>query len=57
VVVSPRQIARYLRRKAGRLIYLARGVEEDTQKLYGPNPNDISSEERTGRMRIPKPSG
>jgi hypothetical protein len=56
-MVSPRQIARHLRRKAGRLIYVARGVEEDTQKLYGPNPNDISPEERTGRMRMPKPSG
>jgi hypothetical protein len=55
-MVSPQQIARYLRRKAGRLIYLARGVEEDTQKLYGPNPNDISPEERTGQMRMPKPS-
>jgi hypothetical protein len=56
-VVSPRLIARYLRRKVARLIYLARGVEEDTQKLYGPNPNEISPEERTGRMRMPKPSG
>ena len=55
-MVSPQQIARYLRRKAGRLIYLARGVEEDTQELYGPNPNDISPEARTGQMRMPKPS-
>ena len=55
-MVSPGLIARYLRRKAGRLVYLARGVEEDTEKLYGPNPNDISPEEKTGRMRMPKPS-
>ena len=56
-MVSPRLIAQYLRRKAGRLVYLARGVEEDTEKVYGPNPNDVSPEERTGRMRMPKPSG
>ena len=55
-MVSPGLIARYLRRKAGRLVYLARGVEEDTEKLYGPSPNDISPEEKTGRMRMPKPS-
>jgi hypothetical protein len=55
-MVSPRLISQYLRRKAGRLVYLARGVEEDTEKLYGPNPNDISPEERTRRMRMPKPS-
>jgi hypothetical protein len=55
-MISPRLIARYLRRQAGRLVYLARGVEEDTEELYGPNPNDVSPEERTGRMRMPKPS-
>ncbi len=49
-MVSPTGIARYLRRKAGRLVYLARGVEEDTEKLYGPNPNDISPEEKMRRM-------
>jgi hypothetical protein len=31
-------------------------VEEDTEKLYGSNPNDVCPEERTGRMRMPKPS-
>jgi hypothetical protein len=49
-MVSPRGIARYLRRTAGRLAYLARGVEKDTEKLYGPNPNDISPEEKMRRM-------
>ncbi|HEY1347142.1 MAG TPA: hypothetical protein VGF54_19315 [Streptosporangiaceae bacterium] len=52
-MVSPRLIARYLRRKAARLIYLARGVDQDTQQLYGPNPNDISHEEKMRRMRLP----
>jgi hypothetical protein len=52
-MVSPRLVARYLRRMAARLVYLARGVEEDTEKLYGPNPNDIAPEERMRRMRLP----
>jgi len=52
-MISPRLIARYLRRAAGRLVYLARGVEGDTERLYGPNPNEISAEEKMRRMRLP----
>jgi hypothetical protein len=49
-MVSPLGIARYLRRAIGRWIYLSRHAQEDTEALYGPNPNDITPEERMRRM-------
>jgi hypothetical protein len=49
-MASPAGILRYLRRKIGGLIFFARHVEKDTEALYGPNPNDISPEEKIGRM-------
>ncbi len=41
---------RYLRRKVGSLIYLTRHAQEDTEALYGPNPNDITPEEKMRQM-------
>ena len=49
-MASPAGILRYLRRKIGGLIFFARHVEEDTEALYGPNPNDITPEEKIRRM-------
>jgi hypothetical protein len=49
-MASPAGILRYLRRKVGRLTYLTRHVHEDTEALYGPNPNDITPEEKMRRM-------
>jgi hypothetical protein len=49
-MASPAGILRYLRRKIGGFIFLTRHVEEDTEALYGPNPNDIPPEEKIRRM-------
>jgi len=36
----------FIRRKVGRWVYLTRHVQEDTEALYGPNPNNLTPEER-----------
>jgi hypothetical protein len=47
-MAPPAGILRYLRRKTGGLIFFACHVEEDTEALYGPNPNDITWKRRSG---------
>jgi hypothetical protein len=49
-MASPAGILQYLRRKIGWLVFFARNVEKDTEALYGPNPNDITPEEKIRRM-------
>jgi hypothetical protein len=49
-MASPAGILRYLGRKIGGWIFFARHVEEDTEALYGPNPNDIAPEEKMRQM-------
>jgi hypothetical protein len=49
-MASPAGILRYLRRKIGGFIFFTRHVEEDTEALYGPNPNDSSPDEKIRRM-------
>jgi hypothetical protein len=49
-MASPAGILGYLRRKIGGLTYLSRHVQEDTEALYGPNPNDITPEAKMGQM-------
>jgi hypothetical protein len=53
-MASPMGMIRYLRRMVGRVIHFARDVEEDTEALYGPNPNNITSEQK---MRSMGPGG
>jgi hypothetical protein len=49
-MTSPAGMLRYLGRKVGGLVFFARHVEEDTEALYGPNPNDIAPEEKMRQM-------
>ncbi len=53
-MTSPIGILRSLRRKIGRVVYLTRHSQEDIEALYGPNPNNITPEER---MRSMGPGG
>lgn len=53
-MTSPTGILRSLRRKIGRVVYLTRHSQEDTEALYGPNPNNITPEEK---MRSMGPGG
>jgi hypothetical protein len=49
-MTSPAGMLRYLGRKIGGLAYFARHVGEDTDALYGPNPNDIAPAEKMRQM-------
>ncbi len=49
-MTSPREILRSLRSKIGRVVYLTRHSQEDTEALYGSNPNNLTPEERMGSM-------
>jgi hypothetical protein len=45
-MASPPGIVRSLWRKTRRAVYLVRHADEDTEALYGPNPNKIPPEEK-----------
>jgi hypothetical protein len=49
-MASPAEVLRRLRRKTGRLTYLTRHAQEDTEALYGPSATDITPEEKMRQM-------